>query len=527
MANADHLQILEQGVEAWNQWRQDNPDAIPDLDQAKLNDKDLSEINLSNAQLRKANFCRSKLIDADLSRSNFSGATFFESRLDNANFSHSKASIVIGEQQVVFLRFIGWTVGIFAAAAAQSWVTLFSGQVAEQYSLLYILSLPLFTLFYLSLLRGVNKFSISISAIILLFSVLSDEPAFLAIFAYSLISTLVSPLYSLSYGLLHSSINSLFMRYESFAGMGLYLLWAEYIAHSLPDNDYWRVVGIGAMIVTWSIRVGDVAIFDYLIKLSDYVYIRPVLERFKINFASFGGTSFERANLANTNFECAEFIFTSFNRAYIDKANFYKSKGLETSKLDGTILLDADVRDLLAGRKVRDEYAGKSFRGACLKARKDLKGIDLSECDFTDASLDGADLSHSNLSRVCVARATLRNTILTGACIEDWHYNSQTVLRKAVCKYIFFKYNYDARKFDDRRPSDHDSFYSENEFSMLFQKSLEIIDSFFLNGMDSMDISSSPSYDITIIGNPSIFEKDVRSEGDLVETKVVYSEQLE
>lgn len=523
MANAEHLQILEQGVEAWNQWRQDNPDVIPDLDQAKLNDKDLSEINLSHAQLRKANFCRSRLIDANLSCSDFSGANFYKARLDNANFSSSKASTVYrsGKLQAVFLGCIGWTVGIFAAAAAQSWVTLFTSQVAGHYSLFYIFSLFLLILFYLTLLRGFNKFSISISVVIIIFSVLSNEPVFLAIFVYSFMSTLASPLYSLAYGLRHSSTNSLFMRFKGFAGMGLYLFWAESI-HSFPNKDHWSIVSIGLIIVTWSIRVGDIAIFDYFIKLSDYVYIRPILERFNINFASFGGTSFEKSNLTNANFECVEFLFTNFNKASTDRANFYKSKGLETSKLDGTILLDADVRDLLVGERIIEEYTGKSLRGAYLKGRKDLKRIDFSECDFTDASLDAADLSHSNLSRVCIVRATLRNTILTGACIEDWNYNSQTTLESTVCQYIFFKYNYSTKKFNDRCPNDPDIFYSENEFSILFQKSLEAIDLIFRN---SIDTSSNVRY--TIIGNPLIFEKDVRVAGDLVETKVVYSEQLQ
>jgi hypothetical protein len=31
MANPEHLQILQQGVEVWNQWRRHNPDIKPDL----------------------------------------------------------------------------------------------------------------------------------------------------------------------------------------------------------------------------------------------------------------------------------------------------------------------------------------------------------------------------------------------------------------------------------------------------------------------------------------------------------------
>jgi hypothetical protein len=31
MANPEHLEILKQGVEAWNEWREKNPDIEPDL----------------------------------------------------------------------------------------------------------------------------------------------------------------------------------------------------------------------------------------------------------------------------------------------------------------------------------------------------------------------------------------------------------------------------------------------------------------------------------------------------------------
>ncbi|BCS89987.1 pentapeptide repeat-containing protein [Pseudodesulfovibrio sediminis] len=37
MANPDHLKILEQGVETWNKWREDNPEVVPDFQNAELN----------------------------------------------------------------------------------------------------------------------------------------------------------------------------------------------------------------------------------------------------------------------------------------------------------------------------------------------------------------------------------------------------------------------------------------------------------------------------------------------------------
>ena len=50
MANQEHLAILKQGVETWNQWREEHPDVILDL-----SDADLSEANLNGANLIEAN----------------------------------------------------------------------------------------------------------------------------------------------------------------------------------------------------------------------------------------------------------------------------------------------------------------------------------------------------------------------------------------------------------------------------------------------------------------------------------------
>jgi len=36
MANQEHLDILKQGLEVWNQWREENADIRPDLSDAEL-----------------------------------------------------------------------------------------------------------------------------------------------------------------------------------------------------------------------------------------------------------------------------------------------------------------------------------------------------------------------------------------------------------------------------------------------------------------------------------------------------------
>lgn len=79
MANAEHLRILKQGVTAWNEWRKQNAEIQPDLNEAHLAGADLSgailwKAQLQGANLSGANLSKAKLAGADLEEANFSGA---------------------------------------------------------------------------------------------------------------------------------------------------------------------------------------------------------------------------------------------------------------------------------------------------------------------------------------------------------------------------------------------------------------------------------------------------------------------
>ncbi|HLG63867.1 MAG TPA: toll/interleukin-1 receptor domain-containing protein [Ktedonosporobacter sp.] len=150
MANQKHLDILKQGVEVWNQWRQKYPEIYPDLigsnlagknlsginlhgvdlsgatlsdaynlkelefepfmadpgsiplNIADLNDADLSRVYLSYVSLRNANLIEAKLSEArlqgahlsgaDLNRANLLHADLSQADLSGANLSHADLS---------------------------------------------------------------------------------------------------------------------------------------------------------------------------------------------------------------------------------------------------------------------------------------------------------------------------------------------------------------------------------------------------------------------------------------------------
>ncbi len=72
MVNFEHLALLKQGVEAWNQWRQANPDlSEPDLRGANLEGADLSWANLRRARLGEIVFAKVNLAEAKDQSINF------------------------------------------------------------------------------------------------------------------------------------------------------------------------------------------------------------------------------------------------------------------------------------------------------------------------------------------------------------------------------------------------------------------------------------------------------------------------
>jgi len=76
MANQEHLDILKQGVEVWNQWRKEHADIQPDLGGV-----DLTNANLRGADLTRANFNAANLSRADLTDAKLREATFIEADL--------------------------------------------------------------------------------------------------------------------------------------------------------------------------------------------------------------------------------------------------------------------------------------------------------------------------------------------------------------------------------------------------------------------------------------------------------------
>jgi uncharacterized protein YjbI with pentapeptide repeats len=74
MADKEHLDILKQGVVAWNEWRRTHPKILPDLTNAVIRETDLMSADFNHTNLSHSDLKGSDLISADLNRASLRGA---------------------------------------------------------------------------------------------------------------------------------------------------------------------------------------------------------------------------------------------------------------------------------------------------------------------------------------------------------------------------------------------------------------------------------------------------------------------
>ena len=87
MANKNQLEVLKNGVNAWNEWRAGHVGVRPDLTAAHLLGLDLMGANFAQVDLRKADLRGTNLSDSVLIDAQLDGANFFRTILDRADLA--------------------------------------------------------------------------------------------------------------------------------------------------------------------------------------------------------------------------------------------------------------------------------------------------------------------------------------------------------------------------------------------------------------------------------------------------------
>jgi uncharacterized protein YjbI with pentapeptide repeats len=92
MMNPEHLALLRQGVKTWNNWREQNREIRPCLNEVILSLVDLTGVNLRKADLQGAILIGANLSEADLSDTNLLNADLNRANLRGANLSETDLS---------------------------------------------------------------------------------------------------------------------------------------------------------------------------------------------------------------------------------------------------------------------------------------------------------------------------------------------------------------------------------------------------------------------------------------------------
>ncbi|MDM8552420.1 pentapeptide repeat-containing protein [Desulfobacterales bacterium HSG2] len=467
MANEEHLRILKQGIEAWNEWREKNPDTEPDLrradliwahlekadlrevylrgaklDRADLGRADIRGADLRGAKLRKANLNSANLANTDIRGTDFKGAKFAD-----ADFSNAKAGL---EGRFLLLRYCIFLLSsVYSGSLSfvpSTWLFLMIEDIfklADRYTQLFI-SLALF---------------ISISSFLIMIIAIKGRKFYPVAMAMAMAETVagtvagtpgisVAVVVVVAIGVVGAVAGVMtVVGAGAVAGAGTLVIGAVVAAVSVSVAEIAAVTEIE--IVT------EAGIAILILILGYYIGLRALkgdeqfapLRRLGLSLSSLGGTDFRNTDLQNAKFAAALLRNTRFdNETDLTNVCWKNSQKTELARFTGTIMENYTVRKLLVTHKAGDKsFSGLNLRGAY------LRGADLDNADFTNADLRNADFTGAKITGVK----------LYGTSREDW------IIDGVECDYVYWD-----RKGKERYPKEKK--FAPGEFESLYKNISEI-----------------------------------------------------
>jgi uncharacterized protein YjbI with pentapeptide repeats len=212
-------------------------------------------------------------------------------------------------------------------------------------------------------------------------------------------------------------------------------------------------------------RLGSADIVGY--KLGDADLSNTDLRGLNIQGADLSFSNLKEVDLSNANLKGANLVNADLFSSNLSSVDF-SGANLSFSNLNFTNLSNANLK----GANLRlAKFHDVCLKGAC------LKGINLSQVQLGYADLSGFDFSNADFTCAQALATNFRGAVFTGACIEDWHVNSDTNLTEIICDYVYQK-----KDRQERRPSSGN--FQSGDFTRLYQKAIETLDLIFQDGID-------------------------------------------
>ncbi|NJL11333.1 MAG: hypothetical protein HC908_17495 [Calothrix sp. SM1_7_51] len=438
--------------------------------------------NFSGKNLQGRDFSGQNLTGTDFSHSDIRGANFTEANLTGANFSYAKAGLPNFWLSVIviaiFLEHL-IMVGFVPTFATHKAVFEIGGSFQIEVAILY------FLVFFVTFFRGLRTALMTLFVLTILILIVIG---FGALFS---ITKLLLPL---------SIILPILVAWLAVVFMATHIAWITKLTGISLGLLVVVTYGIGALAAT-VLAIGWNSYSDLIISsiwhitemlLSSYMGWLTVtgdekfalLHKIAISLASVGGTSFKGSNLTNANFREAALQNTNFSNTKLIRTNFHLAKNLERAKLENTILIEPQIRDLLVNKRgIKKSFPASHLVGANLTGA-DLSYSDLMESDISEATLEGAILEGANLTKAQAISTNFQQANLTAACIEAWNIDSTTQLEGVICDYVYLLNNQ-----QERRPSSGN--FAAGEFTKLFKVALNTVDLIFRNGLDLQALSTA------------------------------------
>ena len=483
MANQEQLKIiLEEGVEAWNNWRQENQDIKPNLRGANLKGANLSGADFSNTDIRGTIFKNAILEDTKFCMAKIGFANYFWFFLiiislavimyafifdavivEISSAIISKKSTIPKAYTIIFLSFVLSSLNV--------------GVILLNISKLSIQKIVFYIFFYPFLfIGGIIYLAVGTSGIT------NEKGIFMLIgcmvFIYT--SASLTILWKITTKKIILAIIILIFQCLIIPEFMIYILANRKIiflnfSDAITSLSIITSLLICGFMLAWYILTTE----EELIGFSKFI-VSSLVDRINKIFEFNGGiTDFSGANLRSANFTKADFTIANFRQTNLNLVKWKDCINLEYTIGNNYIFKNSDVRNLLITSNGKDKLIiSKNLSNLNLN-RVNLKSAELESVNLNGASLKNANLEKANLAQVTAIGTNFKGANLTGVCIEDWKINSETILENVICDYIYLK-----KDKQERRPSDPKINFEPGQFTKLFQEVENTIELIFNHGIN-------------------------------------------